>query len=506
MTSGKRVLEAQYYELGKEKGFEYRGGYTGFARDKVSWECPECGNIFESRLDNVRSGRGCRNCSIKKVADGARIPESQYKQCGKELGLEYLYGYTGLVADPVWWKWIECGHKWLASYSRAIHITECPQCNHSRSTPEEQYLFLADKLNVVYEAGYTGQTNSKVKWRCPVCGYRWESSYRVMRSKRVGHGCPNCARDKQRIPEKDYYSLGTKRGFVYLGGYTGRTADPVSWRCPKGHEWEARYNSIKHSKTNCPICSRQETARSTKNATEAQRISEEQYRTLGKECGLEYLGGYTGYVKDNVSWRWIECGHDFEACYSRVSYYDLHCPICHHASSLPESSYYELAEQSNLEYVSGYTGRTNDSSVLWRCRDCGNEWNTSYGVIYNGGGCPACANMFNGVRASKQQIEIAETLNGEINYKIGRRYADIALLDRRVVIEYDCWYWHRNKIEEDRERAQEIIDEGWKVLSIKSNSNIPTLEQLITAIAKLDTYGELVLNDWGNGDKISPTV
>ena len=103
--------------------------------------------------------------------------------------------------------------------------------------------------------------------------------------------------------------------------------------------------------------------------------------------------------------------------------------------------------------------------------------------------------------ASRQQIKIGEMLVGIVNYRIGRKSADIALPNENVLIEYDSWYWHGHKVQEDRQRAQELIDLGWCVLTIKSNMATPTIEQIRAGIerAKQESYFEIILDDWGRG-------
>jgi very-short-patch-repair endonuclease len=70
-----------------------------------------------------------------------------------------------------------------------------------------------------------------------------------------------------------------------------------------------------------------------------------------------------------------------------------------------------------------------------------------------------------------------------------------------VAIEYDAWFWHGHKVQEDYCRALELVNLGWRVLSIKTSKLLPTLDQLQESIAQLDQhpYIELVLDDWGIG-------
>nr|DAP78490.1 MAG TPA: endonuclease-like protein [Caudoviricetes sp.] len=54
--------------------------------------------------------------------------------------------------------------------------------------------------------------------------------------------------------------------------------------------------------------------------------------------------------------------------------------------------------------------------------------------------------------------------------------------DVQIDVEYDGWYWHKNKQEYDKRRNCWVIDQGYKVLRIRSNDLLPTREQIIEAV------------------------
>lgn len=74
--------------------------------------------------------------------------------------------------------------------------------------------------------------------------------------------------------------------------------------------------------------------------------------------------------------------------------------------------------------------------------------------------------------------------NCELNYP-----CDLVSLDCMTIInnikidvEYDGWYWHKNKQEEDKRRNYFLIRRGFKVLRIRSNKEMPSKEQITRAI------------------------
>lgn len=68
----------------------------------------------------------------------------------------------------------------------------------------------------------------------------------------------------------------------------------------------------------------------------------------------------------------------------------------------------------------------------------------------------------------------------------------------KIDVEYDGEFWHKNKKESDRKRNGFVINNGYKVLRIKGNYEIPTKKQIIDAIDYLvkdnHKYVEIILD------------
>lgn len=95
------------------------------------------------------------------------------------------------------------------------------------------------------------------------------------------------------------------------------------------------------------------------------------------------------------------------------------------------------------------------------------------------------------VPTSKNQILIYNLLNEIykdeeciLNYPFSKINMDCMLNinNIKIDIEYDGWYWHKDKEKEDRKRDEFLKENGYKILRIKSKRKIPTKEQLIKAI------------------------
>ena len=116
----------------------------------------------------------------------------------------------------------------------------------------------------------------------------------------------------------------------------------------------------------------------------------------------------------------------------------------------------------------------------------------------------------NKVPTSKQQEILYNMLLNEygdknvwINYPLSEIALDIRLIiqDTMFDIEYDCYYWHKNKQNHDRKRDEFTKSQGYKILRIKSGHLIPDIEQINSKIFFMikNNYGysEIIMEDWG---------
>lgn len=109
------------------------------------------------------------------------------------------------------------------------------------------------------------------------------------------------------------------------------------------------------------------------------------------------------------------------------------------------------------------------------------------------------------VKTSKQQYSLYEMLKTEfencyLNYPFDRYSLDcyVCIDDIKINIEYDGNFWHKEK-ERDLKRDDFLINNNIKVLRIKANHKVPTLEQLkekLQILIETDCYySELILEN-----------
>lgn len=154
-----------------------------------------------------------------------------------------------------------------------------------------------------------------------------------------------------------------------------------------------------------------------------------------------------------------------------------------------------------------YSHRTKgkDRKIFYKCRcDCGIIRNVRYGhLTHNLSKSCGCNNFENGVPISNKQKELKDIIGrGILNYKFDNIYIDVALVKDKIAIEYDEWYWHKNKFDKDCKRVNKLLNSGWKVITIRAHNNLPNKQELLKTIEYVkQTNGKvwniITLYGWG---------
>ena len=76
------------------------------------------------------------------------------------------------------------------------------------------------------------------------------------------------------------------------------------------------------------------------------------------------------------------------------------------------------------------------------------------------------------------------------------RDVDIVLEDLSIVVEFDGAYWHRNKVDKDRDKTTLIEEADWEVIRVRERplDSIHTNDVMADALAPAKTVADLVLN------------
>ena len=469
----KRLEAGAYIELARQRNFVFVGPYTGNTKDTIVWKCVVCSYEWKASYNRIHQGSECPRC-----IGHARITEDDYRSF-EDRGISWAEETLPKTSSvKTLWECFECGHKWKTPYSGIRQGNGCPKCAGTMRITEEQYQELAKKKGFEWIGEFPENAHSRTNWRC-ARGHLWSATYSQIKHK---SGCPKCS-GHAIIVKEDYIALAKKKGVVFVGQVPSSTKLKTKWECSAGHRWDTSYSSL--VLCGCPHCSGN--AKKTK----------QDYIDLAERSGFVFVGPFPRNTGTPTLW---ECshGHRWNTRYSDINM-GRNCPRCCGHAKITASDYVELARWRGFTWLGEYPKSTSKKTE-WQCSR-GHQWEAAYQNIKSGTGCPRCVNMINGVKASQAQIQIADALSAEVNYKVGRRYVDCAIIESRVAIEYDCWFWHGHKSEEDYDRAQEIISCGWSVLCVKANRLLPTSELLAESIRQLSEhpYIELILDDWGSG-------
>jgi hypothetical protein len=287
--------------------------------------------------------------------------------------------------------------------------------------------------------------------------------------------------------ETDYHILAKRRSFRWVGGIWPKNVFVKTlWECKKKHQWQATYHNIDNGK-GCPCCARL-----------IKKINKD-YKSLAKEKRFSWIGKE---VPKNISiktWWRCEKGHKWLARYNDI-YNGNGCPYCYGNVKKTRKNYYELAESSGFKWVGDVLPKDNKDSTLWECKT-EHRWKANYHSIQQGRGCPICVDMVNGSLVSKPQRKLNNLLCGSLNYPESRYRIDVAIMrnSQKIAVEYDAQYWHKGNEDHDSKRDKYLISCGWKILHIKSKTNVPTKKQIKQAINQLLKDRDIVtlyLEDW----------
>lgn len=98
-------------------------------------------------------------------------------------------------------------------------------------------------------------------------------------------------------------------------------------------------------------------------------------------------------------------------------------------------------------------------------------------------------------KAELEMFEIVKGIYGEDNCKHNYPYGKCSLdcyleyNGMKFDIEYDGWYWHKDRQEKDKRRNYWLANEGFKTLRFRANIAIPTAEQIKDGIDYLIQTG-----------------
>jgi len=317
--------------------------------------------------------------------------------------------------------------------------------------------------------GFTpGSSKIKIWWKCPKGDdHEWEAT---IKDRTRGGGCPCCSGQKVckdnnlfvKFPEIAKQWHPTLNGDSKPEGFTpGSSKIKIWWKCPKGddHEWDARIRD-RTSGDGCPYCSGNKVGKDNNLLFLFPEIAKQWHPTLNGDSKPEDFTPGSGKKP------WWKCpkgdDHEWEATIDdRTS--GKGCPCCSGQKVCKDNNLFvkfpEIAKQwhPTLNGDSKPEDVTAGSSkkVSWKCpKGDDHEWEATINDRTSGHGCPKCTNQ-----TSAPEIRILTELRFIFDddkvisrYKVEGREVDIYLPEINLAIEYDGYYFHKDKEDSDREK------------------------------------------------------
>lgn len=376
-------LEFLYPEVAKEwhptknKGTSPKQ-VTSRTLKKAWWICRE-GHEWEASISNRTNGGKCPICNIDKLVN----TKKRWFKSSLELVDEWHPIKNGDLRPEhislsfkklVWWKCKECDFEWEAKVSSRYNgHHKCLQCNPrlnkawlpgGKKSLELSNPKLAKEWHPIKNGNITpdkisAYTNKKYWWRCSTCDEEWEAQVSNRQINSNGEkGCPFCAGKKvgkNNSLQSKYPQLISEWDFVKNKELSPEkiyysTLQKVWWKCNKGHEWEESVRlRVVGSKNlevlGCPFCSGHRIAEDNCLSTINPKLAREWHPTKNKLTPKEVTKG-----SHKLVWWLCPKGHEWKATVSKRSH-GRGCPKCNPKTSFPEQAifYYLSKSFPNIE-------------------------------------------------------------------------------------------------------------------------------------------------------------
>jgi hypothetical protein len=305
--SGKaRITIEDAYKLAKIKGFNFLSLQFNGVDSKYLWRCAK-GHEWSTTFTTIKKS-GCPDCANKSRSEKNKGKKTKLRKniqdahnLAKSRGYKFLSPeFKGSMAKHLW----RCGegHEWSARYSSIQSGRGCPKCQKVMFSKTIQDAYDLAKIRgfKFLSTKFLG-VESKYLWECKK-RHKWSQKYSAIKR---GNGCPQCRNLKLKITIEDAHKLAKSNGFKFISSEFNNVRTKHLWECSKGHQWFAKYDSIKHKKSGCPHCA----GLSPKTIEHAHNLAESRgFKFLSNE----FMGTQSKYLWD------CDKGHKFMSTYARI--------------------------------------------------------------------------------------------------------------------------------------------------------------------------------------------
>ena len=234
---------------------------------KLKCKCKIDGYEWKVRAGSLLKGHGCPICGFKRTKENMTKTHEQFMEKFYEKNIhaqdiEILGTYINRAAK------IKCkckidGHEWQSTPNSLLQGCGCPKCGGTGKLTHKQFIEKFKKQNKhahdIEILGTYINMQTKIKCRCKIDGYEWETIPSVLLSN---HGCPKCAikiiREKQcdsheEFLNKLYEKNIQAQNIEIIGTYYNRNTK-ILCRCKVcEHEWYTQPQILLMG-SGCPKC------------------------------------------------------------------------------------------------------------------------------------------------------------------------------------------------------------------------------------------------------------
>ena len=320
-------------------------------------------------------------------------------------------------------------------------------------------------------------SGKKVWWKCSK-GHEWQAT---IDRRSQGKGCPYCSGRNAIKGKNDLQTvnpaLAKEWNYDKNNGLTPTDVLPSSnkkvwWKCGKGHEWTAMIRSRSDGR-GCPYCSGRH---AVSGINDLQTVNP----ALATEWNYERNSGLMPMdVLPNSNKKvWWKCskGHEWQSTVANRNNGNG-CPYCLGRYAVKGENDLQtvnpaIAKEWNYEKNDDlkpeeFTANSN-KDVWWKCSK-GHVWHASIANRSKGNGCPVCNSER---KTSFPEYALAYYLKRSgldvvHSYRAKGYELDIYIPSLKIAIEYDGYYWHKNRMRKDIEKNYKCKKDGIKLYRLR---------------------------------------
>lgn len=270
----------------------------------LQWQCAQQHRWY-AIPNSIKRGSWCQIC----YRDNQRRSLEEMQALARQRGGALLSGRYTHYQEKLTWRCAQ-GHTWQATEPAVRAGDWCLRCYHDsmRGSIEEMQALANTKggrcLSQTYVDAFT-----HLQWECSV-GHIWQAVPATVKKS----WCPTCGFERKRLGIEKMQEVARERGGECLSEAYKTVVTRLTWRCAKGHTWQAKPIHIQRGHW-CRLCT-----------AESRRIGIEKMQDIAQKHGGICLSDTYVNLLTALNWKCIE-GHTWEAKPANVRNGSW-CPEC----------------------------------------------------------------------------------------------------------------------------------------------------------------------------------